>query len=171
MNDEFENENEDPSNTDNQIEKKKRGAPYGNKNAYKHGFYARHYTPQEVNDFEEMEPLDVRNEIELTRALMRRVLESSQTANTHIENLDTLRAICMGNLTLTRLIRTQFLKPEDPENTLQGIISRMIMDLDAKQAAENQELGLRNQDSGLPSTPLQVHRKGLRDEDQTGHSD
>jgi hypothetical protein len=36
----------------------------------------------------------------------------------------------MGNLTLTRLIRTQFLKPEDPENTLQGIISRMIKDID-----------------------------------------
>ncbi len=126
MSDEFEDKNEDPSNDDKQIEKKKRG----NKNAYKHGFYARHYTPQEVSDFEEMEPLDVRNEIELIRALMRRVLESSQTANTHGENLDTLRAICMGNLTLTRLIRTQSLKPEDPENTLQGIISRKIKDID-----------------------------------------
>lgn len=109
---------------------KRRGAQPGNRNAIKHGFYARHYTPQEVSDFEEMEPLDVRNEIELTRALMRRVLESSQTANTHIENLDTLRAICIGNLTLTRLIRTQFLKPEDPENTLHGIVSKLIKEID-----------------------------------------
>jgi hypothetical protein len=152
MNDEFENENEDPSNAENQIEKKKRGAPYGNKNAYKHGFYARHYTPQEVSDFEEMEPLDVRNEIELIRALMRRVLESSQTSNTHGENLDTLRAICMGNLTLTRLIRTQFLKPQDPENTLHGIISNLIKEIDDGMWPENNIEGaklLRDQDSGL----------------------
>ncbi len=151
MSNKTENENEDPSSDDNQMEKKKRGAPYGNQNAYKHGFYAQHYTPQEVSDFEEIEPLDVRNEIELIRTLMRRVLESSQSANTHGENLDTLRAICMGNFTLTRLIRTQFLKPENPENTLQGIISKIIMGLDAKQAAENKELGLGDQDgSTLP---------------------
>lgn len=146
MSDEFDNENEDPSNDDNQIEKKKRGAPYGNQNAYKHGFYARHYTPQEVTDFEEMEPLDVLNEIELIRALMRRVLESSQSANTHAENLDTLRAICLGNFTLTRLIRTQFLKPKDPQETLQGIISDLIRELDEEQAKENQKSGLGDQD-------------------------
>ena len=159
---EFENENEEQSNTDDQIVKKKRGAPYGNKNAYKHGFYARHYTPQEVSDFEEMEPLDVRNEIELTRALMRRVLESSHTANTHGENLDTLRAICMGNLTLSRLIRTQFLKPEDPENTLHGIVSSLLKEIDEGKWPEYNIEGPRvliDQDSVL------------RDEGQTGLSD
>jgi hypothetical protein len=118
---------------------KKRGAPYGNQNAYKHGFYARHFTPQEVTDFEEMEPLDVLNEIELVRVLMRRVVESLESATTHAENLDTLRAICQGNFTLSRLIRTQFLKPKDPMDTLHGILGEMLRELDEEQAQENQE--------------------------------
>ena len=110
---------------------KKRGAPYGNQNAYKHGFYARHFTPQEVTDFEEMEPLDVLNEIELVRVLMRRVVESLESATTHAENLDTLRAICLGNFTLSRLIRTQFLKPHDHAKELRDAIVEMLEDIDS----------------------------------------
>ena len=136
MDDEFENEN---TNLTNDEKKNKRGAPYGNQNAYKHGFYARHFTPQEVTDFEEMEPLDVLNEIELVRVLMRRVVESLQSATTHAENLDTLRAICLGNFTLSRLIRTQFLKPKDPQETLHGLICEMLRDLDEAQAQDNQK--------------------------------
>ena len=110
--------------------KRKRGAPIGNQNAYKHGFYSQHFTRQEVRDFEEMEPLDVHNEIELVRALMRRVLESSNTVSTHTENLDTLRAICLGNFTLSRLIRTQFLKPKDPDDTFRAEILQILAELE-----------------------------------------
>jgi uncharacterized protein YjcR len=44
MSEEDQNQSLDPQNP------KKRGAPYGNQNAFKHGFYSRHYTQAEVED-------------------------------------------------------------------------------------------------------------------------
>jgi len=96
------------------ITTKKRGGQKGNRNAIKHGFYARHFTREEIEDFEEMKPLGVYDEIQLVRALMRRVLESSQSDTTHAEVLETFRAICLGNFTLARLIRTQVIDAISP---------------------------------------------------------
>jgi hypothetical protein len=96
------------------INAKKKGGQKGNRNALKHGFYARHFTQDEIQDFEEMKPLGVYDEIQLVRALMRRVLASSQTDTTHAEVLETFRAICLGNFTLSRLIRTQILDAISP---------------------------------------------------------
>ena len=96
------------------ITAKKRGGQKGNRNAIKHGFYARHFTREEIQDFEEMKPLGVYDEIQLVRALMRRVLESSQSDTTHAEVLETFRAICLGNFTLARLIRTQIIDAISP---------------------------------------------------------
>ena len=94
--------------------KRKRGAPAGNKNAVKHGFYATHFNPQENADFESMKPLGVFDEIQLIRALMRRVLASSATVTTHAENLETLRVISLATHALTRLIRTQLIDRISP---------------------------------------------------------
>lgn len=87
--------------------KRRPGAPPGNHNAVKHGFYARHFTRQEIADFTEMKPLGVYDEIQLVRALMRRVLASLDEHATHDDLLETFRIICLGNFTLNRLIRTQ----------------------------------------------------------------
>ena len=96
--------------------KRKRGAPLGNHNAVKHGFYAKHFTPQEVADFSEMKPLGVYDEIQLIRALMRRLFASLDQHATHEELLETFRIICLGNFTLNRLIRTQIYGPLSPLN-------------------------------------------------------
>lgn len=132
-------ESENP-NMNLKIQKRKRGAPLGNQNAFKHGFYTRNFTQQEVSDLKEIEGLDVHHEIELIRALMRRVLESSNTASTHADNIYTLRAICLGNFTLTRLIRTQFLKPKDPGHNLVSIIGEILDEIDSNILTTNQDL-------------------------------
>lgn len=118
---------------------KKRGAPVGNQNAFKHGFYSRHFTRAEIKDLSEMERLVLDDEIELVRALMRRVLESAQDHTSHAENIETLRAICQGNFTLTRLIRTHFLKPKEEIDPLRKAFYEILATLDAEQALENQE--------------------------------
>ncbi len=132
MSEENQNQSLDPQNH------KKRGAPYGNQNAYKHGFYSRHFTRAEIEDLSEMKPLELDDEIELIRTLMRRVLESSVDTTSHADNIDTLRSICMGNITLTRLIRTHYLKPKENINSLQKEIFDIIAELDKrKNESEN----------------------------------
>jgi hypothetical protein len=126
MSEENQNQSLDPQNH------KKRGAPYGNLNAYKHGFYSRHFTRAEIEDLSEMKPLELDDEIELIRTLMRRVLESSMDTTSHADNIDTLRSICMGNITLTRLIRTHYLKPKENINSLQKEIFDIIAELDKR---------------------------------------
>jgi len=119
---------------------KKRGAPIGNHNAVKHGFYSRLYTQAEVTDLSDMEILELDNEIELVRTLMRRVLASARDNTSHVENIETLRAICLGNFTLTRLIRTHFLKPKDKIHPIHEAIQKIIEELDAETALKKQEL-------------------------------
>ena len=118
---------------------KKRGAPYGNQNTFKHGFYSRHFTRAEIKDLSEMERLELDNEIELVRTLMRRVLESATDNTSHAGNIETLRAICLGNFTLTRLIRTHFLKPKEKIDPLRKAFYEVLAELDAEQALKNQE--------------------------------
>jgi hypothetical protein len=79
-----------------------------------------------------MKPLELDDEIELIRTLMRRVLESSVDTTSHADNIDTLRSICMGNITLTRLIRTHYLKPKENINSLQKEIFDIIAELDKR---------------------------------------
>jgi hypothetical protein len=86
-----------------------------------------------------MKPLELDDEFELVRTLMRRVLESSTNNTSHADNIDTLRSICMGNLTLTRLIRTHFLKPKEEMNPYKKVFYDILAELDEQQALENQE--------------------------------
>ncbi len=120
---------------------KKRGAPVGNQNAFKHGFYSRHYTRTEIKDLSKMEMLDLDNEIQLVRTLMRRVLESAQDNTSHTENIETLRAICLGNFTLARLIRTHFLRPKDEFAEFHKELLEIIAEVNEMQAMKNQEEG------------------------------
>jgi hypothetical protein len=121
---------------------KKRGAPYGNQNAYKHGFYSQHFTRAEMDDLSEMEPLELDDEIELIRTLMRRVLESSTDNTSHADNIDTLRSICMGNITLTRLIRTHYLKPKENNHSLPKELIEILAELDVQRNEEIRNLSI-----------------------------
>ena len=56
--------------------KRRRGAPIGNTNALKHGFYASWFKQLELNDLEQVNPLGVNSEIEMLRVIMRRLFEA-----------------------------------------------------------------------------------------------
>ena len=79
--------------------KKKRGAPFGNQNARKHGFYSRCLPPEQAKLLEEAGGLrDLRPEIALLRVKLNDLLEDPDTAPELI--LKTVNA-------LTRLLSVQ----------------------------------------------------------------
>ena len=86
--------------------KKKRGAPPGNKNAYKHGFYARQYQPVDNQDLENMPSFSLTDEIDLLRVNIRRLLENSQSVSSFSDTLNLVRTLTLAATCLTRLMRT-----------------------------------------------------------------
>ena len=92
--------------------KRKRGAPKGNTNALKHGFYSKQLRtmradgplPEEITD-----RMGLSDEIAMLRLYTRRLIRMGA----EIEDLDTaislLRVLCLASTTLTRLLRTQAL--------------------------------------------------------------
>jgi len=121
---------------------RKRGAPRGNKNALKHGFYARSFTPQEIADIDDRTPLSVTDEINLIRIFMRRVIASFDASNSSQQDLlDTFRALCLGNLTLARLIRLHLLPAmiNQSSGSLSEILNKVLDEVQQKNQIVDEE--------------------------------
>jgi hypothetical protein len=101
---------------------KRRGAPLGNQNALKHGFYARQFRRTDLRDLDD-HPLDnFDDEINLIRVSIRRVMERYQPDATLPEALEILRTVSLASLCLTRLVRTnQLVKPSTQSLIEQGL--------------------------------------------------
>ena len=89
--------------------KKRRGAPDGNWNAFKHGFYSRRFKPLEISDLDTALGDGLEDEIALLRVIIRRVFEyadedDKQTLDQWSRTLNTLGA---ASTRLAALIRTQ----------------------------------------------------------------
>jgi hypothetical protein len=100
----------------------RRGAPSGNTNAIKHGFYARHFKKKDMDDLEKSSLGSVADEIALLRVFTRRVVE----LGIHVEDLsqavDLLRVLCLASSSLNRLLRTQkLLAPEENDEVGRAI--------------------------------------------------
>ncbi|MHC1684847.1 MAG: hypothetical protein AB6733_18200 [Clostridiaceae bacterium] len=86
---------------------KKRGAPLGNNNAVKHGFYARRLLAVDLDGFDQMEPTALTSEIEVMRIFIRRVVELSGNNIDLATAIEQLRIITFATIGINRLIRTQ----------------------------------------------------------------
>ena len=78
------------------------GAPQGNRNAFKHGFYSRAFTPQELREMSRImkdEGLSLTHEIAILKLLTRRVLLSE------IQPAVAYALVCRGIGQLTRSLR------------------------------------------------------------------
>ncbi len=88
---------------------RRRGAPCGNKNALKHGFYSRQLARSDLDGLKDLRPISLDNEIVLVRVLIRRLVASSQGI-TDFERLSGLvRTLYFATVSLTRLLRTRHL--------------------------------------------------------------
>jgi len=85
-----------------------RGAPKGNFNAFKHGYYSRRYRPLELSDLDAALSDGLDDEISLLRVIIRRVFEY---ADTEAQDLETWsKALSTLGAAATRLgglLRTQ----------------------------------------------------------------
>jgi len=92
--------------------KRRRGAPVGNVNAYKHGFYSAHFKQHEQQILDERSSQDLVDEIGLVRIATSRFLGSLQ-ADTSPRDIETelsiLRAINLGALSINSLVRTRLM--------------------------------------------------------------
>ena len=88
-------------------ETKKRGAPHGNTNALKHGFYSQRFCKTELEKLENTSVI-LEDEIELLRVLILRVFEAADEGG---DNLDiwtkSLRTLGLSLTRLASLLRMQ----------------------------------------------------------------
>ena len=100
---------------------KKRGAPKGNQNARKHGFYSRVLDEAEQIDFDlatSVEGLD--DEIALLRTKIKSVLRHSP------ERIDLLM---QATSALARLVRTRYNISKEDKTSLRGAITNVLRDV------------------------------------------
>jgi hypothetical protein len=90
-------------------QKSPRGAPRGNHNALKHGFYSRQLNRADWTDLDSTNPNAVDGEIALLRVCIRRLMEASRGLDDYSNLVDLNRSLCLAFMTLARLIRTRFL--------------------------------------------------------------
>jgi len=90
--------------------KRKRGAPLGNRNAFKHGFYSDQFKRAERRALNGTTLADLTEEIKLLRIQMHRCFEAENRAAGEIDyelRLSTMRAFSQACDSLTRLVRLQ----------------------------------------------------------------
>jgi hypothetical protein len=100
---------------------KKRGAPKGNQNARKHGFYSRVLDEAERLDFEQatdVEGLD--DEIALLRVKIKSLLAHDP---------ENIRLIMQATNTLVRLVRTRYNISQDDKKGLKEAIVNVLRDV------------------------------------------
>jgi hypothetical protein len=84
-----------------------RGAPKGNLNALKHGFYSRLFHPAETVDLPDDPSTDLEHEITLLRVMIRRTMQLADGIDDLREATRVLDALGAAANRLTNLLRAQ----------------------------------------------------------------
>jgi hypothetical protein len=88
---------------------RRRGAPLGNLNNFKHGFYSRRLKKRDITGVESTDVAGLVEEIALIRVYTRRLIESFDPNGDFYEHADLLRILCVASSAITRIIRAQYL--------------------------------------------------------------
>ena len=101
--------------------KRKRGAPIGNQNARKHGFYSRVITKTEKRDLKRADDMKgIDQEINLLRVRLKSIL-LNDPENNHL--------ILQATTTLAHLLRTKHYLGNTDETSLREIIENVLTEL------------------------------------------
>jgi hypothetical protein len=121
----------------------KRGGQPGNRNARKHGFYTHRLPASDLTSLEATHFNGLEEEITMLRLLTRRLIDLSADALTLPEINDLLRTYCLACLTLTRLLKTQYLIAPPPvrddiiARALQRVTAEILQERAAIDAAQS----------------------------------
>jgi hypothetical protein len=99
--------------------KRKRGAPIGNQNAYKHGFYSEAFRQHERENLDHNSSQDLADEIGLMRVATSRLLASLEGDDSPRDlqtELSILRAICLSALSINSMVRTRLMLVRGPRS-------------------------------------------------------
>jgi hypothetical protein len=116
----------------NEIVKRSRGAPKGNQNALKHGFYRKHMSDLEVADLDTALQEGLTDEIAMLRVALRRTFaltKKSPDLDTSLAALSSLGFACTH---LSNLLRTHKYLTGDTKTTEDAIstaISQVILEM------------------------------------------
>ena len=102
-------------------EKRKRGAPRGNQNARKHGFYSKVLDEAEQLDFELATGVDgIDDEIALLRVKVKSILEKDP---------DNIKLIMQATNTLAGLVKTRYKITKEQKRGLKEAIGNVLKDI------------------------------------------
>ena len=90
-----------------EIEKSRRGAPQGNSNAVKHGYYSAKFKKSERDALEKTEFSGLSEEIVLQRLIIHRLVTLSGKITDFYEYLEFVRVSSLAFMSLSRLVRAQ----------------------------------------------------------------
>ena len=100
---------------------RKRGAPKGNQNARKHGFYAKVLDEAERLDFELASGVEgIDDEIALLRVKIKSILSSDP---------ENIKLIMQATNTLAKLIKTRYNIPKEQKKGLKEAIGNVLRDI------------------------------------------
>jgi hypothetical protein len=103
------------------LKKKKIGAPKGNQNARKHGFYSQVFDESEQLQLEEARSIDgIDEEIAILRVKLRNLIDK------HPERFD-LHLVAAN--TIARLVRTRYSITREQKKTLREAITKVLTDI------------------------------------------
>ena len=101
--------------------KRKRGAPQGNQNARKHGFYARVLDEAERLDFEQAAGVEgIDDEIALLRVKIKAILSHDP---------ENVRLMMQATNALARLVKTRYHITQDQKKGLKEAIGNVLKDI------------------------------------------
>jgi hypothetical protein len=92
--------------------KRKRGAPHGNHNALKHGFYSAAFKEHERRALSQLSPTDLSSEVDAVRIALYRFLEALTHSPVPLDvhtQLSALRAVNLSAQSITGLIHAEAL--------------------------------------------------------------
>ncbi len=95
------------TNPDDEIPARKRGAPPGNINALKHGFYSKRFNTGELLDLLDIPEGSIHNEIAVLRVLTRRVVELMENDAPDPVILEFYKIVGQMCMQISTLLRTQ----------------------------------------------------------------
>jgi len=105
-------------------QKPHRGAPLGNKNAEKTGFYSRYYNQIDKSDLASVPAVDLQEEIGMLRIFIRHVIQWSQDKDGLEDSLTVLRTLSVATFSLSRLVRIQHLVTPGAEDEIRKNIEK-----------------------------------------------
>jgi hypothetical protein len=101
--------------------RKKRGAPEGNQNARKHGFYSKVLTDEELRDFRQVTKVEgLDEEIALLRVKIKSIVENDP---------DNLKLIVKALSTLEKLVRTRYRIGREDRKGLRDAVTTVLRDI------------------------------------------